>query len=130
MKIVREEKQNNYVVEKENERSNMLDTSKQKRNESNPGNKWPPKTILIVGDSMINKLDEQKRSTSMKRTVKVRSFPGSTVEQTYINVDPLLKKKPDITVLHVGTNDAVDKTSDSPTTSRYRYDYFVPNYMN
>ena len=63
---------------------------------------------------MINQLDEQWLSTSMKRTVKVRSFPGSPVEQMYRNVEPLLKKKnPDIIVSHVGTNDAVDKTSDS-----------------
>ena len=104
---VREEQNNKYIAENERKSIYKLDTSKQWEHELNTTNKWPPKTILIIGDSMINNLDEQRLSTSVKKTVKVRSFPGSTVEQMYKNVGPLLKKKPDVIFLHVGTNVAV-----------------------
>ena len=74
---------------------------------------------------MINNLDEQRLSTSVKKTVKVRSFPGSTFEQMYKNVGPLLKKKPDVIFLHVGTNDAVKKTSDIIIDDISRLKHFI-----
>ena len=55
---------------------------------------------------------KERAFTSLIPQKKVSSFPGSTVEQMYKNVGPLLKKKPDVIFLHVGTNDAVKKTSD------------------
>ena len=43
-------------------------------NNSNANEKWPPNTILITGDSMINQMDEKRFSYSVNRNVKVRSF--------------------------------------------------------
>ena len=39
---------------------------------------WPPNTCLIVGDSILNNLDESKL-TKKNRVVKVRAFPGSNI---------------------------------------------------
>ena len=43
-------------------------------NNSNANEKWPPNTILITGDSMINQMDGKRFSYSVNRNVKVRSF--------------------------------------------------------
>ena len=65
---------------------------------------WKPGTILIVGDSMLNGVEERK----MPSYVKVRNFPGSTVRDMYDCVKALLRKRPSHIILHLGTNDAVN----------------------
>ena len=65
---------------------------------------WKPGTILVVGDSMLNGVEERK----MPSYVKVRNFPGSTVRDMYDYVKPLLRKRPSHVILNVGTNDAVN----------------------
>ena len=50
---------------------------------------WRPGTTLIVGDSMLNGVEERK----MPSYVKVRNFPGSTVRDIYDYVKPLLRKR-------------------------------------
>ena len=42
--------------------------------------------------------------------VKVRCFKGSTVEDMYHYLYPLLQKEPDYLILHVGTNDCTHHT--------------------
>ena len=46
-----------------------------------------------------------------KHQVKVRCCRGATVEDMFDYVKPILKRKPDYVVLHVGTNNAKDMTS-------------------
>ena len=77
----------------------------------NPNHLWSKGTWTIVGDSIISGLDE--KLLSKKNPVKVRSFPGSTVEDMFFNLVPIMKKKPDFIILHVGTNDAANSTSKS-----------------
>ena len=48
---------------------------------------------------------------STKKIVKVRSFGGFGVNNIYLKLDALLKKKPSKIVLHLGTNHTVMKTS-------------------
>ena len=72
--------------------------------------KWPKKTILVASDSMFCQLDEQ-RLCKNNFTVKVRSFKGSTVEDMYSYLYPLLRKEPDHLILHVGTNDCVNHSA-------------------
>ena len=40
------------------------------------------------------------------RVVKVRPFSGATIEDMYDYLKPILKKRPDNIILHVGTNNA------------------------
>ena len=40
------------------------------------------------------------------RNVKVRHFPGSTVDDMNHHIVPILRKKPSHLIIHVGTNDA------------------------
>ena len=69
---------------------------------------WPKGTTLVVGDSMIQGLEENK----LKRyNAKIRSFPGSTIDDLYDYIKPLLKKKPTNVIIHCGTNDAQNKSA-------------------
>ena len=72
--------------------------------------KWRKNTTLIVGNSMISGIDQQLLSVKW-RIIKVRSFPGSTINDKYDYIKLLLKKNPDSVILHVGTNDAPNSTS-------------------
>ena len=72
--------------------------------------KWRKNTTLIVGDSMISGIDQQ-RLLVKGRIVKVGSFPGATINDMYDYIRPLLKKAPDNVILHVGTNDTPNNTS-------------------
>ena len=72
--------------------------------------KWRKNTALIVGDSMISGIDQQGLSVK-GRIVKVRSFPGATINDMYDYIRPLLKKAPNNVILHVGTNDTPNNTS-------------------
>ena len=64
---------------------------------------WKKNTVLIVGDSMLNNIDE--RTLSKRYTTKVRCFRGSTVSDLHDYIKPLLRKKPDKIILVIGTND-------------------------
>ena len=72
---------------------------------------WPRKTILIASDSMFSQLDG-KRLSKNGHKVKVRPFKGSTINDMYHYLYPLLQKQPEYVILHVGTNDCADYTSD------------------
>ena len=63
---------------------------------------WRQGTTLIIGDSVLYGIDESK----LKDT-KVRVLPGSSVEDIFFNITPLLRKKPTNIILHIGTNNAV-----------------------
>ena len=66
--------------------------------------------VAIIGDSVVSGLKEELLSNK-KRQVKVRCCRGATVEDMFDYVKPILKRKPDYVVLHVGTNNAKDMTS-------------------
>ena len=65
---------------------------------------WRKGTTLILGDSTISGLIEKKMSRNRK--IKVRYFPGAKIKDMYHYAIPLLEKKPENIILHLGTNDA------------------------
>ena len=62
-------------------------------------------TTLIMGDSILYQIREDK--LCKKDTIKVRCFPGAKFEDFYHYTIPLINKKPDRIVLHVGTNNTL-----------------------
>ena len=56
-----------------------------------------------MGDSILSGLREYKMSR--RKTIKVRIFPGATINDIKFFAVPLLKKRPDKVIIHVGTND-------------------------
>ena len=70
----------------------------------NDNNLWPKDTILITGSSILNGIDENRLNS--KFNVKVRAFSGAYVDDMYDYLAPLLKKKPSVIILQIGSNDA------------------------
>ena len=50
---------------------------------------WPKNMILIAGDSMINGINNTRMSTNFK-SVRVRWFSGSAIDDMNFNLIPLL----------------------------------------
>ena len=68
-------------------------------------------TTVIVGDNMLYGIDETRL-----RNTNVRLFPGSTIEDLYLNICPLLRKSPTNIFLVIGRNNA--KTDNSVQSYR------------
>ena len=100
-------------INNNNNNINYNNNKNNNNNNDNNNNTWPDNTILITGDSMLNQLDEKRLSNSVNRCVKVRSFPGATIEDMYSDITPLLKKVPKHIIIHIGTNNAVYNSSDT-----------------
>ena len=110
--MVRKEKHDVYLKQKSSE-YNSKERNDKANNDETPSNfkhAWPAGTCLIVGDSILTGIDE-KRLSRNNQVVKVRDFRGATIDDLKHHLVPLLKKKPEHIILHIGTNDAVSKTS-------------------
>ena len=59
--------------------------------------------IVIIGDSMINNINN--RGLSKTKKVNVLTFPGATSTDILTNIDDVLEKNPESIIIHVGTND-------------------------
>ena len=107
---IRSEKMPNINTKKQIERANHANLLNMGVCDEAVNNKaiWKDNTTLIIGDSMLYGLEENK----LKRKTKVRIFRGSTIEDMHHYVTPLLNKKPKNIILHVGTNNCVQDNSD------------------
>ena len=63
-----------------------------------------------MGDSILNGIVEEKLC-GQGRLVKVKRFPGSTVDDLSHHIIPIKRKKPTNMIIHTGTNDAPSSTS-------------------
>ena len=67
------------------------------------------KEIMIVGDSMIKHVNG--REVSRDDSVKIRCHPGATTDDIIDYVRPAARKKPDMIIIHTGTNDIQNKVN-------------------
>ena len=67
-------------------------------------------TVAIIGDSVVSGLKEELL-LNKKHQVKLGCCRGVMVEDMFDYVKPILKRKSEYVVLHVGTNNAKDMTS-------------------
>ena len=102
---IRHNKYKNYLQSKNLERNRNQSNNEERQNL----HQWPKRTVAIIDDSMVSGLKEEL--SNKKHQVKVRCCRGATVEDMFDYVKPILKRKPDYVVLHVGTNNAEDMTS-------------------
>ena len=65
-------------------------------------------TIVIAGDSIIK--DIKGWLMSRNKRVKISSFPGANTEDMKDFLTPLLRKKPDELILHIGTNNLQEES--------------------
>jgi len=84
--------------------NNVKDTNENgHRNSTSNKQHVKKKRIEIIGDSMLNGLEE--KGLSRIHAVKVRKYPGASSEDMLDHMNPTLRKKPDEIVIHAGTND-------------------------
>ena len=79
------------------------------KNKSVKNDHWPIGTTVIVGDSILNGIVEE-RLCGQGRLVEVKCFPGSTVDDLSHHIIPIIRKKPTNMIIHTGTNDAPSST--------------------
>ena len=67
------------------------------------------KSILIVGDSLLNGIEESKLSKS--RHIRVQPISGAKIEDVKSNLEDLIHEDLQKVIIHVGTNNAVNDTA-------------------
>ena len=72
--------------------------------------KQEKKRVIIVGDSILNGLSEQGL-TKRNHIMKVHPHPGTTTKDLVYHIAPVARRKPNMVVLHIGTNDLTDGIS-------------------
>ena len=104
--------ENNKNNENQKQCDNLQDrkVDKKQPKETNNNSLWPSGTCVIVGDSMVNSIDE-KRLSKKHGNVKVFHFSGARIEDINQYIIPIIKKQPDYLILHVWSNDATTNTS-------------------
>ena len=63
------------------------------------------KKVIIIGDSIIGGLNKKGMQNTRDKDVKVKCHPGATTGDLIDHLNPELRKKPDVIILHGGTND-------------------------
>ena len=89
-------KNDKRTVHRDNDDSNFI--KQQSANSSTV-----KKEVFIIGDSMIKYVNG--REVSRNNSVKVRSHPGATADDFIDYVRPIARKKPNLIIIHTGTND-------------------------
>ena len=69
------------------------------------------KCLYIASSSMLNRIDEKRLSSSHLRVI-VRSHGGCKIKCMYTHLPEMFKEKPNYVLLHIGSNDCTEKTSD------------------
>ena len=88
-----------------------LRENKNPNNKENHGviNSASKKETIIVGDSMIKHVNGCE--VSRDNSVKIRCHPGATTDDIIDYVRPTARKKPDMIIIHTGTNDIQNKVN-------------------
>ena len=89
---------------------NNFQSNAAKENTATEKRQWRKKTILIVGDSIISGVLEEGLCGG-GRNVKVRNFPGTTVDDLNHHIIPLLQENPSHIIVHAESNDSYNSTS-------------------
>jgi len=87
-------------------------SSVEKKNSTLKKNVCIRQSVIVCGDSMVNGLDSNGVSSRVNQ-VSVRSFSGATSKDMIDYCKPLVNKKPNKLIFHVGTNDLTKNIVDS-----------------
>ena len=91
----------------------------------NPTEIWPPKTVLIIGDSMVNQINKERISDSLNKNIEVRSYGGASINSLYVKLEALLPKKPTTVILHIGTHDTTYSTAITVLNELLRMKHYI-----
>ena len=94
-------------------------------NQNKTNIQWPTGTTLVVGDSMLGGIEESRFGP----TRKVRSFPGATIDDIFEYIVPLLRKRPNRLIAHVGSNDAWFSTAKQIADDLHKLQTFIQSQL-
>ena len=103
---------NNKNNENQKQCANLQEKNRDKKQpkETNNNSLWPSGTCDIVGDSVVNDIDE-KQLSKKHGNIKDFHFSGARIEDIIQYIIPIIRKQPDYLILHVRTKDATTNTS-------------------
>ena len=67
-------------------------------------------SIHVVGDSMLNMIQENYNVNTKTANVKVHAFSGATIEDLHDYILPIARREPDNLIIHAGTNNLRNDT--------------------
>ena len=70
------------------------------------------RSVHVVGDSMLNMIQENYNVNTKTANVKIHSFSGATIEDLHDYILPIARKEPDNLIIHAGTNNIRNDTSE------------------
>ena len=88
------------------------ETTNDRRTNDNNNSDLKKTTVEIIGDSMLNNI--HPRGLSKHGNVKVLNHSGATSEDIKDHINPSIKRKPDIIILHIGSNDLAKNVDTLP----------------
>lgn len=93
----------NNIIEICDQQNDVNDFIKVESNKKRNGNK---RSITIIGDSVIKDIKSYKMRKTLftQDKIYIKSFPGATTEDMKDYIKPTLKYKPNMVILHMGTN--------------------------
>ena len=102
----------NITFRKSNSRHDVKKKPKNPDDEeiNRKSNKTP--VVEIIGDSILNNI--ATHGISRKVNVAVSNHSGATSEDIIDKIKPIIKKKPDLIIIHIGTNDLTKKVDTIP----------------
>ena len=95
------------------------------KKESNP--ETQNELIYVLSDSMFNQIDEKRLNVSKDVKVKVKSYGGCTINRLYKHLPEVLSLRPKYIVIHIGTNDCIQKTSDQVIREMMNLKRYIEN---
>ena len=102
-------------------RNNSATTIREEKQVSETIAKDKCKRVYVVGDSIVSGLSE--KGLSKRHTVKVRSHPGDTTEDLADDIKPIMRKNPDLVIIHFGTNDITNNRVNTKEKLQETIDY-------
>ena len=100
LNTIRKRKHANYTSNK-NIDKNLLNKNTNSQSDSN----WSDKYENTTTQKLVIQQKKTEEGYENGKPIKVRSFPGATCSDMYHYLVPILERKPDHVILHVGTND-------------------------
>ena len=68
------------------------------------------KKELLIGDSMV-KFVKSENLSDQNYITNIRTNPGCTTEDIADYIKPIIRRKPDIILIHIGTNDLTNSVT-------------------
>ena len=98
-------KENSTSVKSNNQRIEKLKTQVSKANPERKSH------IEIIGDSMLNGIQEKRMNKDENIKVKSRKYPGASSIDFLDHIKPSLRNAPEQIIIHAGTNDISNNTN-------------------